>query len=376
MPYSLLSESIRLEIVQHALDNGVRNADYQILGELEVPKSVRLLSPTPCEILPRQFGFWFNTGPGFSAPDIVTYRHRLVEVLDAWVLGQDGVPVYAQGWVDTAALNYVRWHLNGCQVERIDGGIATRSPSRQIRGSVFIGFNAGHNNYAHFVTDQLPLLYYYKIHLAPLGIKLLLPTDQAPFFREYIQLLDVPSELVELIGDEVVSVERLIHPSVFSFDAIPLSVVDLLKAFRNEVPSAVGAARRRLFVSRKDAPARTLLNERALEKLLAAQGYETLVPGTLSVADQIAAFRNAECVVAAHGAALANIVFCEPGTRIVELFPEYTVSPHFWVLASHFDLSYGTVIGTSFDQDHALQDQSGSWEGAFVISEAALLRAL
>ena len=43
-----------------------------------------------------------------------------------------------------------------------------------------------------------------------------------------------------------------------------------------------------------------------------------------SVAEQATEFARATCVVAVHGAGLSNIVFCRPGTCVIEIFPANT----------------------------------------------------
>ena len=35
--------------------------------------------------------------------------------------------------------------------------------------------------------------------------------------------------------------------------------------------------------------------------------------------DQVTLFHNAECIVGLHGGGFANIAFCKPGTKIIEL---------------------------------------------------------
>jgi hypothetical protein len=47
------------------------------------------------------------------------------------------------------------------------------------------------------------------------------------------------------------------------------------------------------------------------------------VPGSLSVAEQIAAFRAARLVIGPHGAGLSNIAFCQPGSFVYELLPQH-----------------------------------------------------
>jgi len=64
-----------------------------------------------------------------------------------------------------------------------------------------------------------------------------------------------------------------------------------------------------------------------------------------TVAEQAALFRGAEIIVAAHGAALANLVFCAPGTTLVELhYPRYTLGLY-WRLARRLGLRYAAVQG-------------------------------
>jgi hypothetical protein len=371
-----MPEIQKIDIIQHALDNGINDEDYTLREVLAAPKSFDRTAPDPCDILPRQFGFWFHTGPGFADLQTRTYRHVVYEASDVRVLGQDGIVVYRGNWIDSMSLNYVSEDNPASQFRRLRGGLTIGPPARHLMGSHFMGFNSGHRNYAHWTTDHLPLLQYYKVNLLSQGVRLLLPKNKASFVEQYIALLQIPDSSIDYIGDEVVAVEHLIYSSFFSFDAIPASIIGLLRDFKTGALQKGGERRKGIFVSRSDTHIRTLLNEPAISRSLSGKGFDIVVPGKMTVEAQIDAFRSADCVVGAHGAGLANIMFCEPGTRVIELFPEYTVSPHFWMLASHFGLDYGAVFGTSFDQDAALSDQRGSWEAPFLINEVALVKAL
>lgn len=100
-----------------------------------------------------------------------------------------------------------------------------------------------------------------------------------------------------------------------------------------------------VYVSRKRAKTRRVLNEEDLLPDLAALGFAALQLEELSLADQIATFRNAGVVVAPHGSGLANILFCRPGTKIVEILPEGGVHGSAYLrLASHLDLDYYFVV--------------------------------
>jgi hypothetical protein len=96
----------------------------------------------------------------------------------------------------------------------------------------------------------------------------------------------------------------------------------------------VAASPRRIFVSRALARNgyRHIVNEGEVMALLARRGFERVCLERLDPAGQIALFGAATCVVAAHGAGLANLLFAR-AADVVELFPEPCVWPHFYLLS-------------------------------------------
>ncbi len=103
--------------------------------------------------------------------------------------------------------------------------------------------------------------------------------------------------------------------------------------------------RRRLYVSRADAATRRVLGEEALGAALSARGYETIVPGHMPYREQLECFRTASHVVAAHGAALAHLVLCPPGTHVLELFHPLYGSWAYAMLAEACGLDYEALVG-------------------------------
>jgi capsular polysaccharide biosynthesis protein len=109
-----------------------------------------------------------------------------------------------------------------------------------------------------------------------------------------------------------------------------------------------GAARgggRRLYVSRRTAAARNVLNEDEVSEVLAAFGFEEVVADQLSVSEQAETFASASVVVGPHGAALTNLVFCRPQTVVVEFFAPRYRQPAYWMLANQCNLSYHYLVG-------------------------------
>ncbi len=128
-----------------------------------------------------------------------------------------------------------------------------------------------------------------------------------------------------------------------------------LDAVRRGFADITGGAlpKRRLLVSRADAAGRRLLNEDAALALLRPFGFERIVPGELALADQARAFAAATHVVAPHGAALANLAFCAPGTRVLEIFHPHYGTYSYAVLAPTLRLDYAAMIGFDGTSDAA-----------------------
>ncbi len=194
------------------------------------------------------------------------------------------------------------------------------------RATVFVNWAALHN-YSHFLIEALPalravldageierfpavappLLPWQRVLLRlMLGDEAAMPIEiDAPVARLGEALLASPPErFIDAPGPPL----RAVRDSILANAAL----VNVPLEDRPDTP-------RRLYVSRLDATRRALLNEAELEAAMAARGYAIVRPDSLSVRDQIALFRGAEVIVAQSGAALANVLFCPTGARIVEI---------------------------------------------------------
>ena len=58
-------------------------------------------------------------------------------------------------------------------------------------------------------------------------------------------------------------------------------------------------------------------------------------------------FYHARQIVSVHGAGLTNLVFAQPNTRVVEIFPPDLLEPIYFQIATLFDLHYELVIAES-----------------------------
>ena len=115
---------------------------------------------------------------------------------------------------------------------------------------------------------------------------------------------------------------------------------------------------RRIFLSRQDAARRRLLNEEKIINRLKPHGFEVIVPSSLSVADQIEVFSQAEIVVGPHGSGFANMVFASPQAKMIEIksprWPSNALGCMAWMMEQRHRQIIGLTQGLS--EDPIMQD--------------------
>jgi Glycosyltransferase 61 len=77
---------------------------------------------------------------------------------------------------------------------------------------------------------------------------------------------------------------------------------------------------KRIYVARTDSATRRMINEEEVQTLMRAHGFACVVLSDMTIGEQINLFRGADIIVGPHGAGLTNLVFCRPGTAVLELF--------------------------------------------------------
>lgn len=218
-------------------------------------------------------------------------------------------------------------------------------PARSLDGSVAVLTTRGVDNYYHFVTDVLPRLE--VMDRAGARADRYLVPRRTRFQQELLDRLGVTDDLV--VADDAtdhLQADELVVPGLPDAHLrTPPWVTAWLR--RRLLPADAASPHRRLWVTRGQRPrTRRVVNEAAVLEALAPFGFETVDPGSLSVAEQIRRFAEAELVVGPHGAGLTNIAFCPPGAAVLELFPPAYVNPCYFALATTVPgLRYRYLVG-------------------------------
>lgn len=200
------------------------------------------------------------------------------------------------------------------------------------------------SNYGHWLGDTLPRLHLLEksgIHYDKIVVPYLFP-----YQREALDLLGV--DRARMIVDPTLHLEarRLVIPTFPGLYGLPSRwACDYLRErFLPYVrPSA---APRRILISRnKPGATRRLRNEDALYEALHHFGVERVFTEDLSFADEVSLFNNAEIVIGPCGAGMVNLMFCKPGTAVIEIFSPRYVNVMNWMIANHADLKYAYSLG-------------------------------
>ena len=81
---------------------------------------------------------------------------------------------------------------------------------------------------------------------------------------------------------------------------------------------------KKIYIDRDDATSkktleRSIINEYEVKKYLLRNNFIPVKLHEIKFSEQVNLFYNASCVVGLHGGGFANLPFCKPGTKVIEL---------------------------------------------------------
>jgi capsular polysaccharide biosynthesis protein len=150
-------------------------------------------------------------------------------------------------------------------------------------------------------------------------LPILVPAEMKKFVREVLELTVDPARLRpvqagEILCDDIVLVsppgEQACAP--FSLDWVRRA----LAAYR--APKTTGL---KLFLSRRGnlRGRRHLVNVDEVWEVLQRRGFVEFNPEEHHVKDQVRVFSEAEFIVGVTGSSFVNLIFAEPGTKVIEI---------------------------------------------------------
>lgn len=226
----------------------------------------------------------------------------------------------------------------------------TKENSKHIDSkSVLLSIDSG-SNYFHWMCHVLPrikLLQEYGIDWNEIN-KIILPENRGDFVDQTLSILDIPvHKVIQTERNTTYTFDSLIIPSKPNrhIHLAPWSIDFLCQTFLKTEHKQ----EKKIFISRRSSTGRCIENEDELFDILSQNGYEKIYLEDYSVYEQASLFNSAKEIVSIHGAGLTNLVFCQPNTKLIELFnPSYFLALY-WNICNILSLDYYYITGKGED---------------------------
>lgn len=172
------------------------------------------------------------------------------------------------------------------------------------------------------------------------------PLFNAPYETDYFQLLGIdPVNLVDSRAYKVVA-PRVIAANSAHWYPNKEDVLSL-KRHINSKFHPVKTASNRVYISRSGR--RCITNEDELIIMLKKFDFIVIEDKPRTVSEQIAIYNNASFILGPHGASFSNIIWCEPGTYLLELFSSNYAPDFFLYLAAIMEMKYAAYYEGAAD---------------------------
>jgi hypothetical protein len=197
------------------------------------------------------------------------------------------------------------------------------------------------HSYYHFHSDVIGKLFVALTYLDKNTIEefnnIILPSVPKPFMVDMLKKLN----LIEKIRIEP------LQPIMYENITMPSAAANLdgywAKDLIDFIRSTFGVNQeqtRKLYISRSDAHHRRVINEADIVRMLIPEGFEIVTLEGMNFSDQISLFSSAKIIVAPHGAALTNLLYCNSSTIVYEFFSTDYVNKCFTELSAEMGLQY------------------------------------
>lgn len=233
-----------------------------------------------------------------------------------------------------------------------EGGLDVPSltPQQHIDGTVVVLAGPEIFAFYHWMNDLLPRLEILKRS----GIawdKIYVSNYSMGWVQQGLAACGIPRDKIIVGTDKtVISADTVLIPSMPSLipHSRPTWVCDFLRThlLTNE-PSKAPAQRKKIYIARKTFSARKnrrqVVNDKEVMDYLTTQGFEKVYLENYSLTQQAELFNSADIIVAAHGAALINLVHCDPTREVtlIEFYHPKHINQSHWHMTQQLNLERG-----------------------------------
>lgn len=247
---------------------------------------------------------------------------------------------------------------------------------RKLKGRALnLGSTWSSSNYAHCLLESIGRLSVLEATGASLS-------DFDYILLPYFKVADIET-MIDWLG---IDRSRLIHrfnpAELLVFDQLVTPTMNgLTRQYR---PELVKWARKRLLLQHQAGSGRRLFirrqksrivkNSKEIERIALSFGFEIVDPA-LAI-NMFLSFNQAECIVGAHQAAFANLMFANEGSRFLELLPTSHQYLYFQDLACSAGVEYHCMLADSDGYDALKMPSMGPSLASVMVNPDVFVSAL
>jgi capsular polysaccharide biosynthesis protein len=232
---------------------------------------------------------------------------------------------------------------------------------KKINGRVLslLTGGGGNSNYWHWLLDVLPRIFILSNYISVNKIDyFLFPDLKENFQKETLEILNISSKKClssrlyrHFSADEIIATDHpyniLNDPNKDSLNIPNWIILHLKKKFLLADKGKKKEFPKNFYIDRSDSKSehskmRSISNENDVMENLKNKGFSILRLSEFHFTDQVKLFNQAEYVVGLHGAGFANLAFCKPGTKVLELRSD-TAGDLFKNFAVNNELNYDSI---------------------------------
>lgn len=274
----------------------------------------------------------------FPETGVLKLNHALIFGQQGWIFSQEGHFLSDHSW-------YGR-HLD--EIQRIIRFCTVTQHLKGICLSLASDFSI--SSYGHFLLDCIPRLELFF----QAGFKLsdvdyiFCPKPPSRTAQHLFEHLNIPIRKC-IWADEnqntLINAETLLAPT---FPGTRRNYPSWASSFlQTTFLPVLPSANRRLYITRSGFR-RNVANEEEIIPILRKYGFE--IYSHCASDNEIKDYAEASIVVGAHGGGLANLAFCQPSIKVLELIPTDHIYPYYYTLAEAAGLDYAYLAGRSISE--------------------------
>jgi hypothetical protein len=285
---------------------------------------------------------------------ILRQQHAAVRIADihgATVTGQGAVVTAGNLLVKESVVEFTAQGRAPDGLSKLeDNGFAMSGRfDRRITEPCILAKRPWYRNFGHWLVDGATVVALAAERIREQNLTVIIGDFGSPKMRavvnDTIQKLVPGANVLSHRDEEIWHFDDLCYvtpPHVPPLFKLPEALQGIRSAFLG--PDGGPAPFRKIFVTRRTAGNRRLVNEAEIFELCAARGFEFVDPEQLSIGQQAVLFAQSSAVIGAKGAALTSVLFCHPDTKVMLMSPADFPDPFFWDVAQN-GCDYAEVFG-------------------------------